>query len=136
MEEKDREKIEVAIQASENDFEKNLVYLSAGSLTLSIGFIEKIVPLNHASGTCLIIISWCVLALTLLLNLSTHLISASNGHKARYDMDSGMDYDKLISKMTRRNIIMQTLNWITFGLFSMGIILTVVFCSINLINHV
>lgn len=135
MKDEDRDKIEANIESSENDFEKNLVYLSAGALTLSIGFIEKLVPLDKATGTCLIIISWCLLAATLLLNLATHLISASNGNKARAEMDAGIEYDILVSNMSRRNMIMQGVNWTTFGLFAIGVILTVIFCAINLTSH-
>lgn len=132
MEEKDRDKIDDAINESQSDFEKNLVYLSAGALTLSIGFIEKIVSLEKASYNWLLITSWILLALTLLLNLASHLISVGNSTKAREEMDSGMEYGKLITKIYCRNRNMRALNWITYGIFSIGVIITVVFCSINL----
>ena len=135
MESKDRDKIDDAINESQSDFEKNLVYLSAGALTLSIGFIEKIVSLENASSNWLLITSWILLALTLLLNLASHLISVGNSTKSREEMDTGMQYEKLITKIYSRNKNMRNLNWITYVLFSIGIILTVIFCSINLINN-
>lgn len=132
MEDENRNKIEDAINESQSDFEKNLVYLSAGALTLSMGFIEKIIPISKANAQFLIVLSWILLAAALLLNLATHLISVRNGTKAREEMDLGMVYETLIQKISCRNKIMMFLNWFTYALFSIGIILTVIFCSINL----
>ena len=132
MKKDDRDKIDDAINESQSDFEKNLVYLSAGALTLSMGFIEKIIPISESTAKPLIVLSWILLAATLLLNLATHLISVRNSTKAREEMDSGMVYDTLIQKISCRNKIMTILNWITYALFSFGVILTVIFCSINL----
>jgi hypothetical protein len=132
MDEKDRDKIQEAINESQSDFEKNLVYLSAGALTLSIGFIEKIVNLELAINIWLLITSWAFLASTLLLNLSSHLISVGNSTKAREEMDADFTYEKLYQRICCRNKIMRGINWITYTLFAIGTILTVIFCSINL----
>lgn len=132
MEEKDRDKIQDAINESQSDFEKNLVYLSAGALTLSMGFIEKIIPFDKASNKWLLITSWTLLASTLLLNLASHLISVRNSTKAREEMDSGMEYIKLIERISCRNQIMRILNWISYSLFAFGVLLVVIFCSINM----
>jgi hypothetical protein len=132
MKKDDRDKIDDAINESQSDFEKNLVYLSAGALTLSMGFIEKIIPISESTAKPLIVLSWILLAATLLLNLATHLISVRNSTKAREEMDSGMVYETLIQKISCRNKIMTILNWITYALFSFGVIITVIFCSINL----
>jgi hypothetical protein len=135
MEEKDRDKISDAINESQSDFEKNLVYLSAGALALSIGFIEKIIKIQDASGRCLLIASWGLLASTLLLNLASHLISVRNSTKAREEMDKGTKYEILVERISCRNKIMRTLNWITYALFALGVILTVIFCSVNFSNY-
>lgn len=132
MEDKDRDKIQDAINESQSDFEKNLVYLSAGALTLSIGFIEKIISFDKATNKWLLITAWSLLASTLLLNLASHLISVRNSTKAREEMDSGMEYYILIERISCRNRIMRILNWISYVLFALGILLTVIFCSINM----
>lgn len=132
MEEKYRDRINDAINDSQSDFEKNLVYLSAGALTLSMGFIEKIIPISESTAKSLIVISWILLAATLLLNLATHLISVRNSTKSREEMDAEMEFETLIQKISCRNKIMTVLNWVTYVLFSIGVILTVIFCSINL----
>jgi hypothetical protein len=128
----DRDKIEDAINESQSDFEKNLVYLSAGALVLSIGFIEKIISFDKASNKWIVVVSWGILASTLLLNLASHLISVGNSTKAREEMDMGMEYNKLIERISCRNKLMRTINWISYVLFAFGVILVVVFCSINM----
>jgi hypothetical protein len=135
MDDKDREKISDAIDESQSDFEKNLVYLSAGALALSIGFIEKVIKLQDASSRWLLIASWGLLASTLLLNLASHLISVRNSTKAREEMDKGTTYEILVERISCRNKIMRTLNWVTYGFFALGVIFTVVFCSINFSNY-
>jgi hypothetical protein len=132
MEDKDRDKIQDAISDSQNDFEKNLVYLSAGALTLSMGFIEKIIPFNKAVNKWLLITSWVLLASTLLLNLASHLISVRNSTKAREEMDSGMEYNKLVERISCRNKLMRAINWISYFLFALGVLCVVIFCSINM----
>jgi hypothetical protein len=132
MEKTDRDKIEDAINESQSDFEKNLVYLSAGALVLSMGFLEKIISFDKASNKWIVIVSWGILASTLLLNLASHLISVGNSTKAREEMDMGMEYNKLIERISCRNKLMRTINWISYVLFAFGVISVVVFCAINL----
>jgi hypothetical protein len=132
MEKTDRDKIEDAINESQSDFEKNLVYLSAGALVLSMGFIEKIISFDKASNKWIVVVSWGILASTLLLNLASHLISVGNSTKAREEMDMGMEYNKLIERISCRNKLMRIINWISYVLFAFGVISVVVFCAINM----
>lgn len=132
MDDKDRDRIQDVINDSQNDFEKNLVYLSAGALTLSMGFIEKLVPLKDANHKCLLILAWCLLAFTLLLNLATHLISVRNSTKARKEIDAGLEYDILVERIECRNKIMRFLNWLSYLFFAFGVIFIVLFSSLNI----
>jgi hypothetical protein len=132
MEKTDRDKIEDAINESQSDFEKNLVYLSAGALVLSMGFLEKIISFDKASNKWIVIASWGILASTLLLNLASHLISVGNSTKAREEMDMGMEYNKLIERISCRNKLMRIINWFSYVLFAFGVISVVIFCAINL----
>ena len=54
-EDKDRDAFQKAIENSENDFEKNLTYISAGALGLSLAFIEKIVKLENADHSAFLV---------------------------------------------------------------------------------
>jgi len=132
MEDKDRDKIIEAINDSQDHFEKNLVYLSAGSLALSIGFVEKFAKQNPVNYNWLIIISWLLLAFTLLLNLASHLISVDNSSKAREEIDKDIPYEDLYANITQRNNKMRKINWITFIFFALGVVTSVIYCSINL----
>ncbi len=127
----ERDKLSIAINESQSDFEKNLVYLSSGALAISIGFVEKIIDLKFASYLWLLIVSWGSLAAALILNLATHLISVNNSTKARREMDEGLKYKVLIKQINDRNKFMRILNWVTFTLFALGVLFTVVFCSLN-----
>lgn len=132
MKKTDKDKIEDAINESQSDFEKNLVYLSAGALTLSLGFIEKIVSFDKANNKWIVVVSWVFLASTLLLNLASHLISVGNSTKAHEEMVSGMEFNKLIERIGYRNKIMRIINWTSYFLFVMGVVSVVIFCSINM----
>jgi hypothetical protein len=132
MEDRERDKIIEAISDSQSHFEKNLVFLSAGSLALSIGFVEKFAQQNSANCNWLIIFSWLFLAGTLLLNLASHLISVENSSKAREEMDKDLPYDDLYANITNRNNAMRKINWTTFYLFALGVASGVIYCSINL----
>jgi hypothetical protein len=129
-----RASLEHAISGSEDDFEKNLVYLSAGSLILSIGFIEKIVPMNNAHCTGFLIISWCLITLTLLLNLASYLISAGNSTKAREDLDNNIEPSLRYEKVKSRNKGIRQINWTSFSLFGLGIFFLIIYCSINILS--
>lgn len=127
-----RDKILDAIKESENHFEKNLVYLSTGSLALSIGFVEKMTKHISDKYNALIITSWILLSFTLLLNLASHLISVSNSSKAREEIDSDIPDETLYTNITKRNKTMRKINWVTFVLFAFGVLTSVIYCSINL----
>lgn len=55
---KNRELILRIKDKSEDNFEKNLIFITSGTLLLSLTFIEKIVPLANAKGIVWLIISW------------------------------------------------------------------------------
>lgn len=127
-----RASLEHAISGSEDDFEKNLVYLSAGSLVLSIGFIEKIVPMSKANCIGFLIISWCLIASTLLLNLASYLISAYHSTLAREDLDNEINPKLRYDKVKNHNKRIRFVNWTSYTLFSLGIASLIIYCSINI----
>ncbi|MBK7128283.1 MAG: hypothetical protein IPM74_12340 [Crocinitomicaceae bacterium] len=127
----DREIFQRAIESSENDFEKNLTYISAGSLGLSLAFIEKIVPLEFAKCKIFLILGWTLLTITLATNLASHLISIFFISKSRDDYDSqNKDSEKNVKS---RNKIISGINWATLVLLILGIGSIVYFSSINII---
>jgi hypothetical protein len=131
-EEMDRETFQKAIENSENDFEKNLTYISAGALGLSLAFIEKIVSLENADHSYFLVIGWTLLTITLGLNLVSHLISK---HFIKISRDEFDKKDRtVILKIKKRNGKIDCINWITVALLILGISSIVIFSSINTVN--
>jgi hypothetical protein len=124
--------LRVIKEKSEDDYEKNLVYISSGTLVLSLTFIEKIVPLQGSTVVWFLIDSWIFLSVTLLLNLISHQISSKHHDDCMRiystDREAG---DKLALQCSK---IMRRLNWVTSSTLISGIFLLVLFCSINALN--
>ena len=130
----DRQKIQDVIDKTEDNFEEKLTYLSAGTLALTLTFIEKIVPLGNSKAISFLIIGWGLLIMTLLLNLSSHMISKHFMMKTQKEIDiakSSTDFDIIYTKVITRNRKIDCINWITVGLLILGISSIVTFASIN-----
>lgn len=126
---KEREAFQKAIDNTETDFEKNLTYISAGALGLSITFIDKIVKIDEAEYFGFLLFGWGFLILTLGLNLISHLISKYFIVKTRDEYDNNLhDNDKIKS----RNKILDTINWVTVISLILGIIFIVTFSAKNM----
>lgn len=133
----DREKIQEVIGKTEDYFEEKLTYISAGALGLTLTFIEKIIPLTDSVGTVFLVMGWGFLVMTLLLNLSSHLISKQYLFKTQMELDKSNDSNHLkdiYSKVIKRNKRTDCINWITVGLLILGISFIVTFVSINSFN--
>jgi len=114
---------------SQDDFEKQLSYISAGALGLSMLFIEKIVPLAKAHTKWLLIFGWCVLAATLFINLISHLTSSNYNYKVLANIKKGIDTTQTI---TKSNCIINTLNVVSIITLILGMLAIVIFSSINI----
>jgi len=55
---KNREHLLRDKEKSEDDYEKNLMLITSGTLVLSLTFIEKVAPLQDAKGIWWLIIAW------------------------------------------------------------------------------
>lgn len=118
---------------SQDTFEKQLSYISAGALALSVGFIKDIViPIKTSSFKWMLLAGWGLLILTLLLNLISHMLAgkyAKKGAKETEDIENAYDPVK-IDKRARR---MECINWATVGMLAGGIILIVLYITFNAI---
>ena len=133
-----RELYQQAINKSEDDFEKNIIYLSSGALGLTLIFIEKIVSPYNSVYLFFLILGWSLLTITLAVNLASHLISKKFIQKSQIDFDDyineALDYEKLDKNITSRNKKIDWINWISLALFILGILSIVLFTSLNFIN--
>lgn len=128
----DREVIIRVKEKSEDDFEKNITYISAGTLVLSLTFIEKIVTIKGSQLIWALITSWILLALTLLLNLISHQVSSWYHDKTLDECDK--KDDKVENNVLRRNSKMRNFNTTTIGFLILGIFFLILYCSKNAIK--
>lgn len=134
LQSKNRDLIVRIKEKSEDDFEKNLVLITSGTLVLSMTFIDKIVPLKDATGIITLVSAWSLLALSLLVNLISHQLSSKYSRKYVDDMDAGKDYADINIEMSSDNKRLARINNWTVGLMISGIISLVVYCSINVFH--
>lgn len=122
--------VEKYYEKSQETFEKQLSFISAGSLGFSMFFVEKIVnDFNKVDCRLLIIFSWLLLGLTLIINLISHLLSARSNYNTLKEInDNEYDFNKANSRIKTINC----LNWITIGSLLFGILLFIIFVLLNI----
>lgn len=92
--------------------------------------MDKIVKdLSNSSGKALLICGWIFLALTLLINLISHLASSSLYKKTIAEIQNKDDF---YPKLKTRSYILSVINWITLFFLGLGLLLIIIFTSINL----
>ncbi|MEO8794267.1 MAG: hypothetical protein ABI390_02310 [Daejeonella sp.] len=116
-------------EKSQDSFEKQLSYLSAGALGLSILFIEKTVTdISTSTFKFFLAGSWILLAITLVVNLISHSISARNSYKTINDIET----DKYDSEKAEKRIKqVNKINNLTITTFLLGILALIIFVIIN-----
>lgn len=124
------EELKLLIQKSHDSFEKQINYISAGALGISMLFVEKVVK-DIALTKCnwLLILSWTFFTLTLISNLSSH-IYASNVHDKSLSEIYSQAYDD--KKVSCRNKRIKTWNKISISFLFLGIIFQITFISLNI----
>jgi hypothetical protein len=118
------------IDKSNESFEKQLNYISAGSLGLSMIIIEKIVKdLSITKCNSILIFSWIFLGLTLISNLVSHVYSLKVHSKTYKEIEE----DKYNYRdAVKRNNIIGNWNLISIGFLLLGIILQIIFITLNI----
>ena len=114
---------------SQDIFEKQLSYISTGALGLSVGFIKDIVDIKNSNYKWMVVSGWGLLILTLLLNLISHMIAAQNAKKGKTETEDLDKYDE--RKINERTKQMENINKTTVGTMTGGIILIILFITIN-----
>jgi hypothetical protein len=127
-----REIVDKVAERSQDDYEKNLIYITAGTLVLSLTFIEKIAPLKDAIHIWMIVTSWGVLSLSLATNLFSHWFASYAGNRSQYMInDSSKTITQIKNQIYLDNKVVHTLNISTFSTMFLGIIFLVLYCSFN-----
>lgn len=118
-------------EKSDDDYEKNITYISAGTLVVSLTFIEKIVNLGQSSAVWCLITSWAFMGSTLLINLVSHQLSSHYAQQCDEELRLSIAEEP---KFRRRITLIRRLNWTTTATLSLGMLFLIVFCSINAIH--
>ena len=118
------------IDKSQESFEKQLNYISAGALGLSMVIIEKIVKdLSQTCNNWILIMSWSFLGLTLFSNLVSHIYTSRIHAKTINEIEADK-YD--YQKATRRNKRITNWNLTSVLFLLLGILFQIIFISINI----
>jgi hypothetical protein len=124
-----RDELNIVFQKSQDSFEKQLSFISTGTLTLSVGFIKDIVrDFDHSGYKGLLGWGWGALVATLLINLISHLIASNNANKAIKEINNNA-YEP--DRIERRNKKVVNINWISVIIMISGIGLIISFIIIN-----
>ncbi len=125
-----REELLSLLNKSQDTFEKQLSYISSGSIGVSMLLVEKLFPnLSNVSCKFILVLGWIILATTLMINLISHLHTFRCHSKTIKEID---DCIYLYSKAKRRNNLIVIINWISAVLLFIGILLIIIFVSRNM----
>ena len=118
-----------AMDKSQESFEKQLSFISAGALGLSMAFIEKIVG-DVKNSVCrpLLIMSWLFLAATFILNLISHVVATRLHYRTIAEIDL-KQYDQ--QKATGRVNTISRMNLTSVLFLLLGVTLLIIFVTIN-----
>ncbi|NCA76146.1 MAG: hypothetical protein EOM90_07410 [Alphaproteobacteria bacterium] len=118
------------LDKSQDSFEKQLTYVSAGSIAISMAFLERITgQINQTTCKSLIILGWICLTVTLLINLLSHIFAYKSHYKTIEDIDNG-NYDQKIA--IKRNRKIYKLNNTSILMLILGIVSIVAYVSLNI----
>ena len=132
----DNYRLSLLLEKSKSDdhFEKYITVIASGALGLTITFIDKISPLEHAICIWIISIGWFLLTATLFINLLSHYIASKNNTKAVQDIDDEKEYDDIVSGINSRNKKMNRLNLASIYTLAIGLLCILIYTSINAYN--
>ncbi|HEX5153621.1 MAG TPA: hypothetical protein VFW07_19365 [Parafilimonas sp.] len=127
-----KEELVTLLHKSQDSFEKQLSYISAGSLALSIGFIKDVVTnIAEARSKRLLDMGWILLCITLLGNCISHIRAADLHNKTIADINHGRYDDKKVEKRYKE---VSAVNWISVFTMLFGIASIVIFVSVNILK--
>jgi len=126
-------------------FNNNLTLLTTGSLVISVGFIEKITPIQTSVTLWLLYFSWILFIFSLIINLYSYIFGSNFGRKlSKYIYDNTKsemkqeDVDKLTeyqyNKIIKYNKINNIINHFVYSFFISGVIFICIFVFINFNN--
>lgn len=111
-------------------FEKQLNYISAGALGLSMVIVEKLIKdLGLSENKWMLFLSWALLGLTLISNLVSHVFTSKWHNKTLSEIDEEK-YNYI--KARKRNKYINRWNFGSIVLLLSGLVFQILFLMINI----
>ncbi len=121
---------EKTLQKGQDDFEKQLSFISAGTLGISMVLVDKIIKnISGATNKWMLIGSWSFLGATLVVNLLSHYFSIHFNYRNLDEINCDT-YDE--RKSIKRNNIIRVINIFTLCTLTVGIFFLILFMSLNI----
>jgi hypothetical protein len=111
------------------NYDKQAIYISSGALAISLTFIKNIVPIDYLTNLWLYFCAISFLTISIILGLLSFLISSTKISR-NLKAAENLDFEKYKNDSTTN-----TINWANGLLIVMGIIMLVIFTSINLSHY-
>jgi hypothetical protein len=119
-----------ALKYSNEQFDKNVLFIASGALGISFAFIDKIIPdLANAINSSLLIKSWYFFAGVIFISLVAHFISIMANRWAIMHDDNEQNYDKV---RNRWNLTLRTINILMIIGLLLGIVMLIRFVNFNI----
>lgn len=118
------------LEKSSDNFEKQLNYISAGAIGITMIIVDKVI-IDLANSNCKVtlILSWVLLTMTLISNLVSHIYTFSVHSKTLEEIDlEEYNYDQA----KKRNDKIKNWNLVSAVLLVLGIISFIIYVSLNL----
>ena len=131
--EKEYYNIQSIIEATENDFEQKLLYISSGALVLSLTLLEKVLKFENCQYVSILVLGWILLVVALLINLVSQQVSAHYLRLQLKEINEGIEYRVRSKRIASRNGKTICINWITITLLFLGIGCIIFFSAQNAI---
>lgn len=110
-------------------FEKQLNYISAGALGLSMVIVEKLIKdLALSQSKWMLFVSWSLLGLTLISNLVSHIFTSKWHNKTIGEID---DAKYNYSRASKRNRYINRWNLFSVALMLLGLFFQILFLIKN-----
>lgn len=118
------------VTRSNEIFEKQLAYISAGAIGVSMAFVKDVTgDLEDSRFKLLLVVGWLLLVITLLVNLASHIWAKNKHNKTIAEIDGG-NYSR--ANALKRLEQIDQINSLTIATLILGIISIVMFMTLNI----
>jgi len=130
-----RKATEKRFNKSQEAFDKQLVYITAGALGLSFVLIDKVVKdVHHSKYIWMLISGWSLLIFTLVLNLASHAVAAYL-HRETVAIIDRRNIIREAKSIDKKSNVLIFLNYIFYFFMLLGIVFIFLFASLNILQY-